>query len=162
MWLLRVSHEQVRELGRHGEIGLERSAWTPCPGPARGAPAAGPSHAWELLEVPACPPDCLIPRPRDGELLMSPNENQKGNQVTVSRSGDIYHTALKIWRVDCLFQLVIPNPEKRQHVEQMCSDWAVPALQSEKRSRGCCKLQQTGCPVDGWERTGNDWTWTAM
>lgn len=87
-------------------ISLERWAWTLCLGPARGALVTGLSRVWKPLGIPACPPDCLIPRPQDGELLMSPNDNQKGNQVIISCSGDIYHTAIKIWRVGCRFQPV--------------------------------------------------------
>lgn len=128
------------------------------PGAGRGALVTGLSRVWKLLGIPSCLPDCLILRPQDGELLMSPNDNQKGNQVMISCSGDIYHTAIKIWRVGCRFQPVISDLEQRPHVEPTYGDRTAPALHSEMGSRVGCEPQQTRCPTDGWERTGNHWT----
>lgn len=63
---------------------------------------------------------------------MSPNDNQKGDQVVISYSGDIYHTAIKIWKV-------IPNPEKHQHTKHVYNDWKLLASTVERKGSWCWK-----------------------
>lgn len=120
-----MSHEQESELRRRKEIRPGRSDWDHymealtwallmC-----GSLGSTASLGNMLLDSPAgnCLSALLIhPRPQDGEPLTSPDDNQTGDDMIISYSGDSYHTAIEIRKVEYLLQLVIPNLEKHQHI----------------------------------------------
>lgn len=49
---------------------------------------------------------------------MSLDDNQTRDHVIISYSGNIYHTAIETWKVEYLFQQMIPNLEELQQINQ--------------------------------------------